>query len=117
MKIAWAAALAAGLAGAAGGAPMQCAHDRDPGDRLEDTAGDALWGLSQKFEAEGNDAALRETLEYLVQRYPSNRHSVEARAKLGAASGAAAAMGPDAGMDAGRVRDAHDALDASERGR
>ena len=75
------AILAAALAAIA---PLQCGRDPDPNLRLEDTAGDALWSLAAKFEAEHNDAAARETLQYLVEKYPSNRHAPEAREKLGA---------------------------------
>ena len=76
------------------GAPMQCQHDPDPNNRMEDTAGDALWGLAQKFEGEHNDVAARDTLRYLVETYPANRHAPAARAKLG---GAAAAPASDGG--------------------
>ena len=87
------------LAVSLGSAPMQCKHDPDPNNRLEDTAGDALWGLSQKFEAEHDPAAQEKTLRYLVEKYPSNRHVPEARAKLGGAAPAASA--PSAPADGG----------------
>jgi hypothetical protein len=75
--------LAAGMALlSVAGAPLQCGHDPDPNLRREDTAGDALWDLSERFHAEHNEAAARETLRYLVDRYPSNRHVAEARDKL-----------------------------------
>jgi hypothetical protein len=70
------------LALGVGTAPLQCGHDPDPNLRRDDTAGDALWELSQKFHAEHNEAAARETLRYLVDRYPSNRHAVEAKSLL-----------------------------------
>jgi hypothetical protein len=76
-------ATAAILAAAIGVAPMQCAHEPDPNLRTEDTAGDALWALALKFEAEHNDPAQKETLRYLVEKYPSNRHVPEAKTKLG----------------------------------
>jgi len=66
-----------------GTAPMQCSRNPDPNLRQEDTAGDALWSLAQKFEADHNDAAAKDTLRYLVEKYPSSRHAREARAKLG----------------------------------
>ena len=75
-------------------APFQCAHTPDPDDRREDTAGDALWGLAEEFRAHQNEQASRDTLQYLVARYPSNRHAPEARAKL---SAAATAASPDGG--------------------
>ena len=67
-------------------APIQCAHSPDPNERREDSPGDALWTMSQKFEAEHNDVAAKETLEYLVEQYPSSRHTQAAKdeiAKLG----------------------------------
>jgi hypothetical protein len=79
------------LAAALGVAPMQCRRDPDPNLRWEDTAGDALWGLALDFEARKDEAAAKETLRYLVEKYPSSRHAPAARAKLGAASA------PDAG--------------------
>ncbi len=76
--------VSAGLMLAAlGSAPMQCKHDPDPNLRREDTAGDALWELAQDFRAKGNEAAAKDTLRFLVARYPSNRHVPEAKAELG----------------------------------
>ena len=66
-----------------GSAPMQCSRDPDPSLRREDTAGDALWDLAQDFRAKGNEAAAKDTLRFLVARYPSNRHVPEAKAELG----------------------------------
>ena len=63
-------------------APVQCGHDPDPTLRREDTAGDALWNLAERFEREKNIASARETLQYLVDTYPSNRHVAEAKEKL-----------------------------------
>lgn len=65
-----------------GGAPLQCGSGPDPGTRLEDTAGDALWSLAQDFRAKGNEQAARDTLRYLVEHYPSNRHVPAAKAEL-----------------------------------
>jgi hypothetical protein len=76
----------AALLAALGLAPVQCGHEPDPNLRQEDTAGDALWALAGKFEAEHNDAAAKETLRYLVEKYPSSRHVPEAKAKLGGAA-------------------------------
>ncbi len=58
---------------------MQCSHDPDPSTRIEDTAGDALWELAQDFESRGDHAAAQHTLEKLVTRYPSSRHTPAAR--------------------------------------
>lgn len=66
-----------------GTAPMQCKHERDPNLRLEETAGDALWDLAADFKKKGNDVAARDTLRYLVERYPSSRYAPAARAELG----------------------------------
>ncbi len=77
-------------------APIQCAHDPDPNMRREDSPGDALWTMSQKFEAEHNDAAEKETLEYLISQYPSSRHAEAARDELKKLGGGSADRG-DAG--------------------
>jgi outer membrane protein assembly factor BamD (BamD/ComL family) len=76
--------LAVGLlaVGALASAPIQCKRDPDPNLRMEDTAGDALWDLSQKFKAEGNTDAARATLKYLVDKYPSSRHAGAAKEEL-----------------------------------
>ena len=63
-------------------APFQCSHKADPNDRQEDTAGDALWGLAAQFRDQKDEQAARQTLHYLVARYPSNRHAPEARVEL-----------------------------------
>jgi len=78
MKIIAAGALLAAL----GTAPMQCRHDPDPNLRREDSAGDALYALAQDFHAKGNDEASKQTLRYLVEHYPSNRHVPAAKAEL-----------------------------------
>jgi hypothetical protein len=69
--------------GVASTAPFQCgSHDTDPSMRTEDTAGDALWDLAQKFKAEHNDGAEKETLQMLVDQYPSSRHTLAAKDEL-----------------------------------
>jgi hypothetical protein len=67
------------------GAPLQCGsgHDRDPEMRREDSAGDTLYNLAQDFRAKGNEQAAKDTLRYLVDHFPSNRHTPAARAELG----------------------------------
>ena len=77
--------LALGL-GSFGTAPMQCAHKPDPDVRREDAPDDALWGLAAEFRARGNEVAAKETLRYLVEKYPSSRHAAEARSEIGAAA-------------------------------
>jgi Tfp pilus assembly protein PilF len=74
--------LGAGLLALSLGAPLQCGSGSDPAVRREDSAGDALYNLAQDFRAKGNEAAARDTLRYLVQHYPSNRHAPAARAEL-----------------------------------
>lgn len=72
-------------------APFQCAHDPDPSVRREDTAGDALWALAQDFRARHDVAAARDTLKFLIEKYPSSRHSPAAKEELAALSGSATA--------------------------
>ena len=80
----------ASLLVAALGAPLQCgSRHRDSAERVEDSAGDALYALAQEFRAKGNEPAARDTLRYLVDHYPSNRHAPEARAELDEAPGSA----------------------------
>jgi outer membrane protein assembly factor BamD (BamD/ComL family) len=64
-------------------APLQCAREPDPSQRLEDTAGDALWNLAQDFRTKGNAQAADATLRYLVEKYPSSRYAPAAREELG----------------------------------
>lgn len=63
-------------------APFQCASDPDPDRAMEDSAPRALWDLSVRFEAEGNEQARRTTLEQLVERYPSSRYAQRAQVVL-----------------------------------
>jgi outer membrane protein assembly factor BamD (BamD/ComL family) len=74
---------AGALLAALGSAPLQCRHDPDPNLRREDDSGDALYALAQDFRAKGNEDAAKQTLRFLVERYPSNRHVPAARAELG----------------------------------
>lgn len=78
-----ATASAAALLAALGNAPLQCGHNNgDPSLRHEDSAGDALYALAQDFRAKGDENAAKQTLRYLVEHYPSNRHAPGARAEL-----------------------------------
>ncbi|MEI7891493.1 MAG: hypothetical protein WCI05_00295 [Myxococcales bacterium] len=70
------------LAAALSIAPVQCRREPDPTLSREDTGGDALWKLAEKFRAEKNEGATRDTLRFLIDRYPSNRHAAEARQEL-----------------------------------
>ena len=82
-------------------APLQCRRTPDPNVRREDTAGDALWALAQDFDAKGNPEGRKQTLRFLVERYPSNRHAPEARAQLGE-SAANSTRAPEVEGDAGK---------------
>jgi hypothetical protein len=79
IRVAFVGALLAAL----GTAPLQCGHGSDSKLRTEDDAGDALYALAQDFHAKGDDQASKQTLRYLVEHYPSNRHVPEARTELG----------------------------------
>jgi outer membrane protein assembly factor BamD (BamD/ComL family) len=70
-------------------APVQCAHKPDPDVRREDSPGDALWGLAESFRAKGDETSARETLRYLLEKYPASRHAEEARRALGGTSASA----------------------------
>jgi hypothetical protein len=65
-----------------GHAPLQCGSDQDPSLRRYETPAEALYGLAQQFKAQNNQRAYRDTLEYLVARYPNSRHAVMAREDL-----------------------------------
>jgi outer membrane protein assembly factor BamD (BamD/ComL family) len=71
-------------------APLQCGgHASDAAFREDDTPGDALWQLAQRFHQDHDAAAERRTLEYLVERYPASRWAEPAREELGAMDGGA----------------------------
>ncbi len=72
-------------------APMQCSRTPDPTLRHEETAGDALYELAQRFKQEGNTTGAKRTLEYLVERYPSSRHFASAQDELRELGGASPA--------------------------
>ena len=73
---------AAAVVAALGNAPLQCSRNQDNDLRREDTAGDALYALAQDFRAKGNEEAAKQTLRYLVDHYPANRHAPAARDEL-----------------------------------
>ena len=80
---------AALLLASASTAPFQCAKDPDPKKAHEEGPGEALYGLAERFHAQGDEKARAETLRYIVARYPSSRFAVMARddlEKLGPAS-------------------------------
>ncbi len=76
------AVFAAGAMAAFVTAPFQCGKGIDPGMRQEETAGDALWGLAQKFADAGDRAAERRTYEFIVEQYPSSRYASAAQDEL-----------------------------------
>jgi len=63
-------------------APLQCSREPEPELRKYETPPDALYDLAGRFRAEGNVRAYRETLGYLVERYPNSRHAVRAKEEL-----------------------------------
>ena len=65
-----------------GSAPFQCAADPDPERRMTDSPAEALFGLSERFEAEGNEGARRTTLETIIERYPSSSEARRAREEI-----------------------------------
>ncbi len=48
----------------------------------DDTPGEALWYLCGRFAAAHDDKAARETLTYLIDRYPSSRMAKRAKDEL-----------------------------------
>ncbi len=98
LRIAAAGALLAAL----GNAPLQCGHGSDSKLRTEDDAGDALYALAQDFHAKGDEQASKQTLRYLVEHYPSNRHAPEARAELGGSGLPGDGLPGDVKADAGK---------------
>jgi hypothetical protein len=73
------AAMAAGLLATA---PLQCGHTPDAELREDETPGDALWQLAQRFHAAHDAPGEKRTLEYLVERYPASRWVPAARDAL-----------------------------------
>lgn len=69
-------------------APFQCPSRVGPEMAREDTPGDALWQLAEHFRETGDASSRRETLCFLVARYPSSRHTPTAREALGDDGGA-----------------------------
>ncbi len=63
-------------------APIQCGQTPESELRLDETPGDALWQLAQRFEAQHDEAAAKQTMRFLVERYPSSRWARAAREAL-----------------------------------
>jgi outer membrane protein assembly factor BamD (BamD/ComL family) len=70
------------LLSAATTAPFQCASKVEPERRIEEEPAEALYGLAEKFRAEGNGGAREKTLRYLVDRFPASRFAVTAQVEL-----------------------------------
>jgi hypothetical protein len=64
-------------------APYQCGRTPDDTVRREDSAAEALYRLAEKFHAEGDARAYRETLTEIIARYPASREAQAARLDLG----------------------------------
>lgn len=95
-------ALAAMAAGLLATAPLQCGHTPDAELLEDETPGDALWQLAQRFHAAHDVAGEKRTLQYLVERYPSSRWVSPAKDELaklggGTASASEAPAAPDGG--------------------
>ncbi|HEV8245647.1 MAG TPA: hypothetical protein VGP93_07755 [Polyangiaceae bacterium] len=69
-----AAALTLGLA------PMQCGSGNTDDTHYE-TPPEAIYDLAQHFKKAGNQAAYRETLDYLIERYPNSRFAMRAKSE------------------------------------
>jgi hypothetical protein len=78
-------------------APIQCGHTPEAELREDETPGDALWALAQRFKAGHDVAGERRTLEYLVERYPASRWVGPAKDELGALGGGGASASGDGG--------------------
>lgn len=81
LRATFAASLAVAL-GSLATAPFQCGHGVDPGLRQEETAGDALWALAQRFADAGDRAAEKRTYQFIVEKYPSSRYAPAAQDEL-----------------------------------
>ncbi len=86
--LARAALVAVALAASGATAPLQCGHTPEAELREDETPGDALWAMAQKFHDRHDVAAERETLRYLVERYPASRWVSPAKDALAQLGGA-----------------------------
>ncbi len=67
-------------------APLQCPSPRRPETAREESPGEALWMLAERFGASGDASARRATLGFLVEHYPASRFAMRARDALAAGS-------------------------------
>jgi len=70
------------LVAAVSGAPVQCGSEPDPSSAMEETPGEALYDLAEKFRKNGDRDAWRDTLLHLIDRYPGSRFAVAAKQDL-----------------------------------
>jgi hypothetical protein len=70
-------------------APLQCSREPEPELRRYETPPEALYDLATRFKARGEQRAYRDTLSYLVERFPSSRFAVRAKDELAPDAGAA----------------------------
>lgn len=66
-------------------APFQCARSAGPETRMEDDPAEALYKLSERFHEQGEEAARRQTLDFLIERYPASRFASAAKDDLAGA--------------------------------
>lgn len=76
--------LLAAATSAAMSAPFQCRRIPDPQHAIEESPGEALYKLAEEFRAKGNSHGWRETLDYLIRRYPASRYARMAKDDLAA---------------------------------
>jgi len=69
-------------------APLQCSGEPPDETRRYETPPDALYDLAARFKKKGDQHAYRETLAYLIERYPNSRFAVRAKEELAGDGGA-----------------------------
>lgn len=77
---------------------MQCPTRRPYELRREETPGEALWALAERFDALHDREARDETLRFILQRAPGSRFA--ARARYALESGQMPALDPPSARDA-----------------
>jgi TolA-binding protein len=65
-------------------APSPSQGSDDPSLQRSESPGEALYDLAQEFRAKGQQDAYKETLRFIIERYPSSRRAVTARSELDA---------------------------------
>ncbi len=71
-----------------GHAPLQCGSEPEHSLRRYESPAEALYGLAERFQAKGDEDGRRETLQYLVAKYPNSRFAQMAKDDLNGTSGA-----------------------------